>query len=60
MKLDGSITLGDGWATVLILDGSLKLDGSSLLDGNTKLIDDGWRWTNNVLNRSEVLGICQS
>lgn len=56
LKLDGSITLGDGWATVLILDGSLKLDGSSLLDGNTKLIDDGWRWTNNVLNRSEVFG----
>lgn len=49
----------DFWWTlreIYRLDGSLKLDGSSLLDGNTKLIDDGWRWTNNVLNRSEVFG----
>lgn len=54
LNLDGSITLGAGWLTSLYLDGNLKLDGNSLLDGYTALVGDGWRWSDNVLNRSSI------
>ena len=55
LRLDGSITLGDGWyETAILLDGSQHLNGTSLLDGMTRLYDD-WRWDNNVMNRSQVI-----
>ena len=38
LRLDGSITLGDGWyETPIYLDGGMPLNGTSLMDGFTRL-----------------------
>ena len=60
LRLDGSITLGDGWyETPIYLDGGMPLNGTSLMDGFTRLYDD-WRWDNNVMNRANIQTVLNS
>lgn len=60
LRLDGSITLGDGWyETPIYLDGNMPLNGTTLMDGFTRLYDD-WRWDNNVLNRTTIRTVVNS
>lgn len=60
LRLDGSITLGDGWyETPIYLDGGTPLNGTSLMDGFTRLYDD-WRWDNNVMNRANIQTVLNS
>lgn len=60
LRLDGSITLGDGWYdTPIYLDGCILLNGTSLMDGFSRLYEE-WRWDNNVMNRAEIRATIES
>lgn len=59
LTLNGSITLGDGWAEALYLDGAYLLSGETRLDGFTAIEGDGWRWRDNPISRPKMIGTIQ-
>ena len=56
LTLNGSITLGDGWCEAVYIDGNYNLEANTLLDGYTAVESDGWRWRDNPLHRTNILG----